>query len=352
MEHISRLQLQGYKSIKQIDINFENINIFIGGNGAGKSNLLSFFEFLKNIGNKELQNTIMKQGGAERILYNGKKITNEISFVSHFSKYAFFAKLTPAHGDTMILEQQRLDDVSQNNILYTTDGVRELEDDGLLKKLHLLDQIEVYHFHDTSPTSPMKSSCSIMDNERLLSDGRNIAAILYRIEQQYPDDYKRIVNIINMVAPYFKEFCLRPNPLQPSIIQLEWYKKGSESVFSADQLSDGTLRFIVSTTLLNMPEEMCKNVVCIDEPELGMHPFAITLLSEMIKKYASKHQVFIATQSADFVNEFEASQLVITEQHDGETSFRRITDDMQLEEWLMEYSLGELWKKNVIGGRP
>lgn len=351
MEHISQLKLQGYKSIKDLKINFENINIFIGGNGAGKSNLLSFFGLLKNIGNLELQNTIMKQGGAERILYNGKKVTDQIYFVSEFGHHAFYARLVPAQGDTMILGQQGLYDISERHTLYASDGFRELKDSGLVKKFHLLDQIEVYHFHDTSPSSPMKSSCSISDNERLLSDGRNIAAVLYRISKQYPDEYQQIVDIVNMVAPYFKDFCLRPNPLQPSIIQLEWYKNGSESVFNADQLSDGTLRFIVITTLLNIPEEMCKNIVCIDEPELGMHPYAITLLSEMIKKYASRHQIFIATQSTDFINEFSASQLIITEEKNGETFFQRL-DEMQLAEWLSEYSLGDLWKKNVIGGRP
>ena len=351
MEHISQLKLQGYKSIKDLKINFENINIFIGGNGAGKSNLLSFFGLLKNIGNLELQNTIMKQGGAERILYNGKKVTDQIYFVSEFGHHAFYARLVPAQGDTMILGQQGLYDISERHTLYAADGFRELKDSGLVKKFHLFDQIEVYHFHDTSPSSPMKSSCSISDNERLLSDGRNIAAVLYRISKQYPDEYQQIVDIVNMAAPYFKDFCLRPNPLQPSIIQLEWYKNGSESVFNADQLSDGTLRFIVIATLLNMPEEMSKNIVCIDEPELGMHPYAITLLSDMIKKFASRHQIFIATQSTDFINEFSASDLIITEEKDGETSFSRI-NDVQLEEWLCEYSLGELWKKNVIGGRP
>lgn len=269
MEHISQLKLQGYKSIKDQDIKFENINIFIGGNGAGKSNLLSFFGLLKNIGNLELQNTIMKQGGAERILYNGKKVTDQIYFASEFSVHAFYARLVPAQGDTMILGQQGLYNKAEQHNLYAADGFRELKDSGLVKKFHLLDQIEVYHFHDTSSSSPIKSSCSISDNERLLYDGRNIAAVLYRIAQQYPDEYRQIVSIVNMVAPYFKEFCLRPNPLQPSVIQLEWYKNGSESVFNADQLSDGTLRFIVIATLLNMPEEMCKNIVCIDEPETG-----------------------------------------------------------------------------------
>lgn len=351
MEHISQLKLQGYKSIKELDIQFNNINIFIGGNGAGKSNLLSFFGLLKNIGNMELQNTIIKQGGAEHILYNGKKTTDNIYFSAQFTGHTFDAKLVPAQSDTMILEQQKLSDTTEGNTLYSADASFELKDLGLLKKFHLLDQIDVYHFHDTSPSSPMKSYCSITDNEHLLSDGRNIAAVLYRIQQQYPDAYRQIVDIIHMVAPYFKEFCLRPNPLQPAIIQLEWYKNGSESVFNADQLSDGTLRFIVIATLLNMPEEMSKNIVCIDEPELGMHPYAITLLSEMIKKYASRHQIFIATQSTDFINEFSASDLIITEEKDGETSFSRI-NDVQLEEWLCEYSLGELWKKNVIGGRP
>ena len=152
MEHISQLKLQGYKSIKELDIQFNNINIFIGGNGAGKSNLLSFFGLLKNIGNMELQNTIIKQGGAEHILYNGKKTTDNIYFSAQFTGHTFDAKLVPAQSDTMILEQQKLSDTTEGNTLYSADASFELKDLGLLKKFHLLDQIDVYHFHDTNST--------------------------------------------------------------------------------------------------------------------------------------------------------------------------------------------------------
>ena len=143
MEHISQLKLQGYKSIKELDIQFNNINIFIGGNGAGKSNLLSFFGLLKNIGNMELQNTIIKQGGAEHILYNGKKTTDNIYFSAQFTGHTFDAKLVPAQSDTMILEQQKLSDTTEGNTLYSADASFELKDLGLLKKFHLLDRKSV-----------------------------------------------------------------------------------------------------------------------------------------------------------------------------------------------------------------
>lgn len=197
----------------------------------------------------------------------------------------------------------------------------------------------------------MKAFCDIHDNIKLAKDSRNIAAILYRIKITDQTSYHYIVHLVCLAAPYFKDFVLRVTPLNQQKIRLEWKKDGCEIPFSADQLSDGTLRFICMVTLLCQPDEMRNDVICIDEPELGLHPYAITIITELMKKYAGKRQVIAATQSTEFINAFAPEDIIMAENENGSSSFKRL-NTKELQVWLEDYTLGEIWQKNIIGGRP
>lgn len=326
MNALSRIRVNGYKSIRCMNVELRNVNVLIGGNGAGKSNLFSFFEMIQQIENCSFEDYVMKQGGANKILYNGRKETEECQFEIESGKKKYFAQIVPSAEDGMFVSKHG-------------EMLEEISDIG------------IYHFHDTSVTSLMKAACNLNDNEALASDGRNIASILYRTRETDRECYERIVCMVRMAAPYFQDFLLRKNPFNPDIIRLEWKKRGCEIPFGAEQLSDGTLRFICMVTLFNLPRDIRKKIILLDEPELGLHPFAITLIAELIKKYAAEGQVLAATQSADFVNEFKPDDIIVVENQNGESVFRRIIAK-ELEEWLEDYTLGELWKKNVIGGKP
>ena len=351
MNRLTKIRLEGYKSVRKMDFDFQNINIFIGGNGAGKSNLLSFFDFLQHIGHGELQNFVMEQGGANMILFNGRKITDSCLFQVYRNDLMFYGRLKVRDGDRLYFAQQGIFNYKKNENLYTADGLDEIRDHGLLEKTNIINAIGIYHFHDTSASSPMKAFCNIHNNIELARDGGNISAVLYRIKTRHPDSYEQIIKVIHLVAPYFQDFILRENPINPQMIRLEWRKKGCNIPFGAEQLSDGTLRFICIAVLLCLPENMRKDVIAIDEPELGMHPFAIQVMSELIKKYASNRQVIIATQSVEVINEFSLSEVVVVNQENGESQFKRLKQE-EYHDWLDDYTIGELWKKNMIGGRP
>ncbi len=351
MKHLSKVLIRGYKSICNQEIDFHSINILIGTNGAGKSNLISFFEMLKRIGKYEFQNYVMEQGGANKILYNGRKITNDCYFAIQREPYMFYARLNPTDMDSMYLSQQGLYDYIKKSNFYAADGFLELKDHGLLFDFQILHSIGIYHFQDTGTNSSMKTFCDMNDNLELASDGRNIAAVLYRIFKTDKNAYERIVKLVRMAAPDFWDFILRENPLNQGRIRLEWQKKGCDIPFGAEQLSDGTLRFICLAVLLLQPEDMRKDIMFLDEPELGLHPAAVTLITELIKKYAADAQIIAATQSVEFMNEFKTDDIIVVENKRGETVFQRL-EETDLEDWLEDYSLGELWKKNIIGGRP
>ena len=209
----------------------------------------------------------------------------------------------------------------------------------------------LYHFHDTGSSALVKQIHGINDNEYLREDARNLAAFLYRLQHQHEEHYQRIVKTIRLVAPFFGDFHLRPTVANPEKIQLEWTERGQDVPFTASALSDGTLRFICLATVLLQPEGFMPASILIDEPELGLHPFAITVLGGLMKATSQRHQLIVSTQSVELVDEFEADDLIVVDKAGGASTFTR-PDRQALAEWLKEYSLGEVWKKNLLGGRP
>jgi predicted ATPase len=117
-------------------------------------------------------------------------------------------------------------------------------------------------------------------------------------------------------------------------------------------LSDGTLRFICLTTLLLQPKSLLPDTLLIDEPELGLHPFAINLLADMLQEAAESKQVIVSTQSVELLNAFQPEDVVVVQREEDASVFKRL-DKAALSDWLADdYSLGELWKRNILGGRP
>lgn len=214
---------------------------------------------------------------------------------------------------------------------------------------NFLNSFTVYHFHDTSLSSPMRQLSRIGDNEYLRHDGSNLAAFLYRLKNKDAKAYNLIEGTIRAIAPYFKEFKLIPNKIMEGYIGLEWEERDTDMYLDATNFSDGTLRFIALATLLLQPD--APETIIIDEPELGLHPAAMVKLAAMIKKASVNTQIIIATQSVALINNFSIDDLIVVGRNDNQSAFYRLNQE-DFSQWLEEYSVGELWEKNIIGGRP
>ncbi|MEI7990057.1 MAG: AAA family ATPase [Chloroflexota bacterium] len=362
---LDQISIKGYKSIKElIDFPLKPLNILIGANGAGKTNFISFFNLLNQIVQNKLQVSIAQSGGANSYLYFGQKITPEIKIRLAFGRNSYQCTLVPAAGDTLIFSNELIwyhDQARYSKPLEVglSGGQKETrlhEESHKRQAITIADYVigairswRVYHFHDTSASAKIKQQGDVNDNLMLRPDASNLAAYLYLLRETENDHYRKIVSTIQLVAPFFDDFSLRPNPLNLENIRLEWMEKGSDSYFNAQSLSDGTLRFMCLATLLLQPN--LPSTIIIDEPELGLHPYAITVLASLLKSVSQKTQVVVSTQSVPLVNQFMPEDIVVVDRKEGQSTFERRTEK-DLENWMDDYGMGDLWEKNLLGGRP
>jgi predicted ATPase len=360
MRKLDHITVRGFKSIRGGNLSLNPLNVLIGANGVGKSNFISLFRLLNRMVDKNLQTFVGQSGGADTLLYFGQKNTTEIVIELKFGLNGYKCKLVPTVEDEIIFAEEvslyQRPDYEAPWTDHLGSGHREskLEERARHQavSMHVLESLrgwKVYHFHDTSESAQLKKKGDINDNAALRPDAANLAAFLYLLREKHAEDYERIVEAIRLVAPFFDDFNLRPDPHNPDFIRLEWREKGSDTYFRASSLSDGTLRFICLTTLLLQPS--MPSAILIDEPELGLHPYAINVLAEMLQGAALKTQVIISTQSVPLVDQFSPGDVIVVNREDRQSTFERVDAD-KLSGWLQEYSLGELWVKNVIGGRP
>ncbi len=346
------IDIKGFKSIKELQLPLKPINILIGANGSGKSNFLSFFELLQNIYRKNLQGYVALNGGVDKFLYNGSKVTQEIEGKLTFSANSY--SFTLKKGENNLTFSKEILSYYDNNYYEASNFSTEtyLHSSGMPRAEYIkdyLEEVRKYHFHDTGKNAPFHKASNInTDFLYLYSDGSNIGTLLYKIKQEKPKTYNWILQTIQSIAPYFLDFVLNPN--ENGYIELLWRNKFSEQLYNTYNFSDGTLRFIALTTLLLQPK--LPQTIIIDEPELGLHPFAIAKLAGLIKSASQRGcQIIVATQSVELINYFTPEDIITVDYKNGESVFERL-DEASLAIWLEDFSLGELWKGNFINGQP
>jgi len=362
MRTLEKLIIRNFKSIREQNLALGRLNVFIGSNGAGKSNLIGTFRFLREMVNQNLAVYTGTQGGADSFLHFGRKRSPEMSFQLQFGEHgvqtAYFARLKPTAEDGFLMGKEVALSIEDGFQMLMENAPSAAARESKLKSSadpvaqtvwKDMDSFRVYHFHDTSDTAAMKHACDLEDNRMLRPQAENLAAFLYWMQQKQPDCFANIRDTVRQIAPFFDEFRLAPSRLNESKIRLEWKEKGSDAYFNASALSDGTLRFMCLTTLLLQPE--LPAVMLLDEPELGLHPSAIGIVADLLKAASVSSQVIVSTQSVTLVNQMSAQDIIVVDREEGQSVFRRL-DETALKGWLAEYSVGELWEKNVLGGRP
>ncbi len=358
---VTKITVEGYRSIEQTSIDLHRINICIGANGSGKSNFISLFDLLRAITQNNLQTHIANCGGANTQFYLGTKRTETISVKIEIDENTYEFKLAADTNDACYFTEENVtfwikrlyEEPYKENLGagHRETRLMELSGDRTVQSFtrENLESWFVYHFHDTGDHSPLKRTADIDEIAYLLPDGGNIAAYLYHLQENAPEHYRGILSAIQLILPGFKEFTYLKEE-KSNTVKLRWKTITSgDYTLPISAFSDGTLRFIALATLFLQPEP--PKLIIIDEPELGLHPHAITLLAELIHIASSKSQIILSTQSAQLVSEFSPEDIIIAENENGATTLSRPNPE-SLNEWLTDYTLGDIWQSNVIGGNP
>ena len=399
MERLNRISVRGFRSIREVrGLELGKLNVLVGANGAGKSNLLLWLRMAAAMIGGDLQVFVARNGGVNALLTGGLKETQEVHGRLVFED-AEFRFVLAAAGDDLVYQSEELlylCDVEQvrdefleyreNLISYgggpgsvggsadlptiaretgydvaylpsgegihyrSSDVHKESEAVGAFDVLEPISAWRRYHFADTGSTSGLRHEQRVRDNLRLQEDGGNLASVLRALHIGHSRRYREIVETVRLAAPSFGNFVIRPEPGER--VAIEWVRAGyPDHVLGAGELSDGVLRFICLATLLLQERPREPDLVMIDEPELGLHPFALELLAEMLHAASEERQIVVSTQSADLVSHFAPEDVLVVEADNGVSTFRRL-DSSSLKDWLEDYSLGALWQMGVVGGGP
>lgn len=368
MNLLRSISVSGYKSIRLLaDFKLGSLNLLIGANGAGKSNFIGFFRLLSWMmaSPGQLQVFVGKSGGANSLLFDGARVTPQISAHLEFetstgvNEHKF--RLFHAAPDTLIFAEEQyrysanrfadraawtsLPPGQRESGLHAKASIGEPTANTLLM---LMRQWKVHQFHNTSDFSRLKIKWPVDDGRYLKEDGGNLAPFLLGLRHSRPKEYSLVVSTVRQVLPFFADFVLEPDA---GSVLLQWKENASDEVFSAHQASDGMLRFLALTALLLQPEETMPDLLIVDEPELGLHPVAISVLAGMLKAASTATQVIVSTQSVPLLNHFPPEAVVVVDRGNRESTFRRL-DPQTLSDWLSDYTLSDLWEMNIIGGRP
>ena len=365
MSAIHTLSISGFRSIRKMDnLRLGNLNMLIGANGSGKSNFVAYFRMLSELVEGRLQVWVAKQGGADRVLSYGVRETFALTTSVRFGANGYDLELEPTVDDGLTFTSEMLYfkgpyyGITRPNLGagHTESNLKKEAERGFSKKVasycySAISNWKVYHFHDTSDTAGVKRQCAVHDNAFLRMDASNLAAFLLRLQSEAPTVYNQIRKTIRLAIPFFDDFALKPTTLasEEQLVRLLWKQEGSDYALWPSQLSDGSLRFICLVTALMQPNP--PTTIIIDEPELGLHPYAITLLGALIRSAATRTQVIVSTQSVALLNEFEVDDLIVVDRENGGSVFKRL-DETEFASWLEDYTIGELWQKNILGGRP
>jgi predicted ATPase len=356
---LARLSVRGFKSIRELD-NFQlasQLNVLIGANGAGKTNFISLFRMLAEMMDGRLQLYVKSEYGPDALLFGGRKRTREIDIELYFAKNGYHFSLIPAANHLAFSREETYfagNYGNSNRSLgsgHTEARLPTVEGDMIASYvLPAVRSWRVFHFHDTSASAPVRLAQAVRDNLRLKPDASNLAPFLRMLREKHKSSYSSIIETVRMVAPFFGDFVERSDPGEK--IELEWLEVDDRDTPRGPlQLSDGTLRFICLATLLLQPTNLQPDTIIVDEPELGLHPYALAVLGGLLRQASERKQIVVSTQSVELVNQLAPEDVIIAERHEGASVFRRL-DAEHLKEWLEDYALGELWKMNVVGGRP
>lgn len=392
--NIKSFYVEGFRSLKDVTVKLKPLNILIGPNAGGKSNFISAMELFHDAVSGNLNDSIIKKhGGMIPILWNNE--TNDIKFTSitrtyrrakisksnkkfirhdYEVEYLFRIRQIGNSGNYIIKEEKLsssdISDILRNllkreifsRVQFFEDGVILLEPLETAisqlssdKKGGFSDEFvffcegwKFYYDMKSGSDSECRKSTVARSEKQLEANGDNLIAVLHTLYTGNKTFRKQLNE--TLAAAFEGDFDeLTFPPAEDGRVYMRWRAKSLKRELSPADLSDGTIRFLMLAAILLNPDP--PPLVCIDEPELGLHPSMLHIIAEMMKDATNRTQLVVSTHSPQLVSEFtdDPESVLVVEKKDGATTMERL-EKKKLAKWLKEYTLGRLWLDGEIGG--
>jgi predicted ATPase len=394
---ITSLTIKGYRSLKDVTIPLGPLNVMIGPNGGGKTNIMDVLALLQEAATGSLSDAIDRRGPIRSLLFAGGaksiEVAVEISLPPGFRRalrsgaqktLRYAVTLAPAGGGYYVKSERMWSDDVRKALgfpVFAGRGVlaratqtaaktflaehqmtpAELalsRPDSVLSpvarlRLTFLKKVLgravcVYGLPDTRTDAPMRQPQVARMESVLKRDSSNLPAVLQLISQsdRYEHMYEDIESELRAGFPQEFRGLKFPSSGGDGRIAMRWREKAfPDRSFDAYEISDGTINFVRLATLL--AGSTTPQVVCIDEPEVGLHPRLIRLVAEMLQANAGPRQFIVATHSPALVDKLNPEEVLVVEKTEGATQVRRLDPD-DLKHWLDKFSLGELWQTGQL----
>ncbi len=388
------VRIQGFRSLREVDLALSPLSVLIGPNGSGKSNFMDLLSLMGEASYGHLADGIASRGGFDNVSFKGdpgdiyvefrfppegvfQEERAPVKFRIHLRRVGSLPKVwfeqvekAPDEHHRNPLQLMRRDKDGCEFRSIKTRMTEELEEKALeseselaifqvkdqdkypapYKLLRMLQEWTFYRDIEVGPAAPIRQPSILRPTVRLASDGSNLASVLYSIQQQHPATWKEIEEILETVYPDFHSITFPPEGGDGKVV-LRWWERPYErkTGFSANLLSDGTLKLLCLIAILKSPDP--PPLICMDEPEVGLHPDWVKLVAELLQSASSRTQVIVASHSPQLVSKLDPNEIVVVEKEQGETCVQRLSEE-ELEKWMQQYQIGDLWLAGHFGGRP
>ena len=387
---IQTLKITGYRSIRNAEFELGPLTVLIGPNAGGKTNLIDALQLLSEAAQEKLESGILRRGGLPSLAFGGaaERIAWEIGFTDdepfvEENGVVYRLVLAPSGNLAVVAREEvvarpgtppgmivvnrtrsqatfhsRVSRSNEQPEIPISGGelaiaqVRDADSYPTPHKLRgHLSSWAFYHEFDSGEDAPIRQAQLTSPGVRLLPDGANLSPVLHQMRESraYKDTFREVIDSLTLLYPDFDGLTFPAESGQGKII-LTWQDKSFKSFdFSAFFLSDGTLRLLCLLTVLLSPDP--PPLICIDEPEIGLHPAAMKLIADLLQDAAARTQILVATHSPQLISYLNPDTVAVVEKQEGATVVSRL-DGEALRDWLRDFSLGELFMMGRLGGRP
>jgi predicted ATPase len=356
LQYIRTLRLSGWRSIVDETIELGPLNVVVGGNGSGKSNLLSVFRVLNAMIGGRLQSLFAADRAVDDAtddwIHHGvnraKAIAVSLVLQTRTGVSTYGAAWERAGDGRMPFVDERIgfmrDGREEPYQRLLGDGHLETQlsdvsnrGDHTARVIHnFLARSRFYSFSDLSADSLVRRPCPVQQNRFLAPNGQNAAAVLWRYQREHPDVFERIEAVVRQAFPEIQSILPRLSP-DGKLVSIDWKRRGTGNRFSLHTVSNGAILFLLMAMLTCQPSAELPLIMAIEEPELGLSPRGIDQLAELMRQASQECQILVTTHSPYLVDACDTEHVIVASQQNHQSQFRRLSDTA-LEAWLDEYT--------------